>query len=84
MAMIESRTGRGFELIEFNDYYDKPCSLQQSSLALYELPGCSAVWLGQGENRMHLDQQRVEELVKRLQRWLETGKIHLESEESDV
>lgn len=77
LAMTESRTGRGFELVEFNDYYGKPCSLQQSSLALFEPPGSSAVWLGQGENRMHLDQTQVEELVKRLQHWLETGKIHL-------
>jgi hypothetical protein len=37
---------RGFELIEFRDRYDVPCSLQMSSLADYEQPGISAVWLG--------------------------------------
>lgn len=40
------RTNRGFELIEFHDYYGAKCSLQQSSLAIYEKPGASAIWLG--------------------------------------
>lgn len=40
------RTARGFQLIEFKDYYDTPCSLQASSLAHYEQPGISAVWIG--------------------------------------
>lgn len=40
------RTQRGFDLLEFKDYNDHPCSLQASSLALYEQPGTSAVWFG--------------------------------------
>lgn len=40
------RTARGFELLEFKDRYGTPCSLQASSLAEYEKPGTSAVWLG--------------------------------------
>jgi hypothetical protein len=40
------RDARGFELIEFRDKYDTPCSLQMSSLAEYEQPGISAVWFG--------------------------------------
>ncbi len=40
------RTTRGFELIEFKDRYDAPCSLQMSSLAGHAQPGISAVWLG--------------------------------------
>ena len=40
------RTGRGFEIISFEDRYGVKCSLQQSSLAEYEKPGISAVWLG--------------------------------------
>lgn len=40
------KTGRGFQLIEFKDRSDVPCSLQQSSLAEYTKPGISAVWLG--------------------------------------
>lgn len=39
-------TARGFELIEFKDHNGMGCDLQASSLALYERPGTSAVWLG--------------------------------------
>jgi hypothetical protein len=39
-------TSRGFEQVEFKDRYDAKCSLQASSLAEYEKPGTSAVWLG--------------------------------------
>lgn len=39
-------TGRGFEIIGFDDCYGAKCSLQQSSLAVYEQPGTGAVWLG--------------------------------------
>ena len=42
----QKRSGRGFPLVEFKDYYDTPCSLQASSLALYQQPGISAIWLG--------------------------------------
>ena len=41
-----ARTARGFELLEFQDRYGTPCSLQASSLAEHEKPGTSAVWLG--------------------------------------
>lgn len=39
-------TPRGFEIVKFSDRYNAQCSLQQSSLAEYEQPGTSAVWLG--------------------------------------
>lgn len=39
-------TGRGFEKITFRDFNGTECSLQQSSAAVYEQPGSSAVWLG--------------------------------------
>lgn len=45
------RTNRGFELVEFEDRYQIPCSLQASSLADYERPGTSAVWLGPNDAR---------------------------------
>lgn len=32
--------------MEFKDHYGHPCSLQASSLAIYQQPGTSAVWLG--------------------------------------
>lgn len=40
------KTGRGFEIVNFQDCYNTPCSLQASSLAEFEKPGTSAVWLG--------------------------------------
>lgn len=64
-------TSRGFDYIEFKDHNGEPCSLQVSSLALYQQPGISAVWLGCENNsfhpgtkeplspRMHLDRERV-------------------------
>ena len=64
---------RGFELINFRDAYGAFCSLQQSSLAEYEPPGTSAVWLGCGMNRMHLKREQVQELIAVLQYWLDTG-----------
>ena len=80
-------TERGFELITFADKYGDQCELQQSSLAEYEEPGTSAVWLGlAGDNprihptfgtslgmRMHLDREQVETLVAHLRRWLKMG-----------
>jgi hypothetical protein len=41
-----TKTQRGFQIIEFKDRYDNSCELQQSSLADYDQPGTSAVWLG--------------------------------------
>ena len=40
------RTSHGFEIINFTDHYNAACSLQASSLAAYEKPGTSAIWLG--------------------------------------
>ena len=76
-------TGCGFELIEFADKYGEPCSLQQSSLAEYDKPGTSAVWLGctpQGESlspRMHLDRKQVAALIAHLQRWLDADTFRM-------
>ena len=67
-------TARGFQIIEFIDHYGKECSLQQSSLALYEPPGSSAIWLGvNGTDRMHLTVAQVSALVDTLTNWLQTG-----------
>lgn len=64
-------TDRRFELLEFVDHYDEPCSLQASSLATYEKPGTSAVWLGIADERMHLDRDQVTALIAHLQSWLD-------------
>ena len=39
--MIQTKTHRGFDYIEFNDFYEKSCSIQKSSLATQD-----AIWLG--------------------------------------
>lgn len=50
-----TKTERGFECIEFEDYNKEPCSLQASSLAIYRQPGTSAIWLGCKNNgKLHL------------------------------
>ncbi len=42
-------TERGFEIIQFDDRYKTPCTLQQSSIfdpEYADFPGATAVWLG--------------------------------------
>ena len=39
--MKQTKTGRGFSLIEFEDRSDTPCTLQESSLATQ-----AAIWFG--------------------------------------
>ena len=41
MKMIRSKTGRGFDIITFDDLYNKHCSIQKSSLAFED-----AIWIG--------------------------------------
>lgn len=58
----QTTNGRGFKQIRFTDYYDVPCSLQASSLAIYQQPGISAVWLGTDDalpKVMHQDAARL-------------------------
>jgi len=66
-------TGRGFEIIHFQDANGIVCSLQQSSLADFSQPGTSAIWLGAGDDRMHLRLVDVVELTRRLNNWLAAG-----------
>jgi hypothetical protein len=42
----QKKSGRGFPLVEFKDYYDIPCSIEASTLAICQQPGTSAIWLG--------------------------------------
>lgn len=73
--MKVEKTQRGFEIVQFKDLYNEDCSLQQSSLAIYEQPGSGAIWFGvkKGNNRMHLSYEQVKELIPLLQNWVETG-----------
>lgn len=79
-------TARYFEIIRFEDRYKSACSLQQSSIADFEPPGSSAVWLGldAAENhdgvfdagnttRMHLDLKQVKALIAVLEQWVANG-----------
>lgn len=69
----QTRTERGFALVEFVDSYGVKCSMQASSLAEYEQPGTSAIWLGsEGAARMHLKRNQVEALANHLEAWLES------------
>jgi hypothetical protein len=66
-------TDRGFEIVEFTDLLDQQCTLQQSSIALFEKPGSGAIWLGPGKDRMHLRYETVVEILPLLQSWVENG-----------
>jgi len=69
------RTGRGFKIIEFLDYYSQSCSLQQSSLAEYTKPGSAALWLGVEGHRMHLSFGQVKMLIIALETWMKDCKF---------
>ena len=64
-------TPRGFQIIRFTDANQKQCSLQQSS-AIDDTtrgmsqPGIAFVWLGVGDERMHLSRDHVVDLVAQL------------------
>lgn len=70
-------TERGFQIIRFTDLYNNHCSLQQSSLAVYEQPGSGAIWLGLSGDRMHISFEQAQELSKYLQVWIETGRFDM-------
>ena len=44
MELKRGKTSRGFNLIEFEDLYHTPCSIQKSSLAMTD-----AIWIGVDE-----------------------------------
>jgi hypothetical protein len=82
-----TETSRQFEIIQFTDRYKTLCSLQQSSLADFEPPGSSAIWLGvdrqtgqhdgmfdqANQTRMHLDLEQVKALITVLEHWVQFG-----------
>ena len=72
------KTERGFELIKFKDIYGSECSLQQSSIALYERPGTGAIWFGTEDNRMHINLELLEALMPYLENWLKNGSFNEE------
>lgn len=66
----EEYTQRGFKFYQFHDRYDLLCSLQKSSLATED-----AIWLGTNDNRMHLTQEQVKQLLPILRKFVRTGRI---------
>ena len=75
------RTDRGLEILTFRDAYNQLCFLQQSSLADYETPGSSAIWLGRDEARMHLKIEQVKVLRDHLSAWIESGSFEAGSDD---
>ena len=66
-------TDRGFSRGEFWDRYNRPCSIQESSLATEQ-----CIWLGCDEGnsvRMHLTQAMAAELIPLMQHFVETGRL---------
>jgi len=90
MDIDEGQIERGFDRIEFRDYYGAACSLQYSSLATDQ-----AIWLGVDRDeygnemsvrddglgnaipggRMHLTRSMVAELLPYLQRFVTEGRL---------
>lgn len=80
-AMEIQTTQRGFQLIEFEDHNGQHCTLQQSSVALFQQPGTSAIWFGTGDNRMHITFEQFKELMPHLEAWQENGDFTLKDHE---
>lgn len=64
------KTRRGFLLGEFRDHNGEPCSIQESSVATEP-----CLWLGSEAARMHLTRIQAVDLVRHLQRFIETGSL---------
>lgn len=73
------KTYRGLKRGEFKDYlYGNACSIQESSLVKPRCPGRRVIWrrviwLGQDGFRMLLDRGLAKQLIRHLQKFVETG-----------
>jgi hypothetical protein len=83
----ETATEAGFPLVTWRDMYGVECSVEQSTIIVedpdseedpspLEMPGSSALWLGTVTGKMHLNRGQVRDLMKYLQRWLESGELY--------
>jgi hypothetical protein len=87
MELKERKTQRGFQIVEFDDYYGQKCSLQESSMV-----EPAAIWLGvdntgaqiTGPNgecnesvgaRMHLSIEQVKQLLVYLNTFVENDAL---------
>jgi hypothetical protein len=73
---------QGFQHVMFGDSYNRMCVVGQSSLAEYEPPGSSALWIGtvgtlagNQKSAMHLKTKEVKALVAVLEMWLQAGRL---------
>lgn len=72
---------RHFHFIEFADARMNRCYLSESSAIDdsergFNNPGSSFVRLGKEGQQMMLSREHVEELIKRMQTWLDTGSLN--------
>lgn len=74
-ALPVGHTSRGFGRIEFKDYYNGDCALQNSSL---NSPHC--VWLGTDRNMMHLTKKMAADLIPQLRYFVKHGEIYMPPE----
>jgi hypothetical protein len=73
-------TARGFDVIDFVDRNGVACSVQVSSIADFDTPGTSAIFIGANEKapgspRAHLTRDQAEGLIVALHTWLKTGRL---------
>ncbi len=68
--MKKIKIKKGLSSIEFTDFYNKHCSIQESSLSTQR-----AIWFGVDNARMHLTIDRVKEILPILNLFVETGEI---------
>jgi hypothetical protein len=61
---------RGFRVIDFTDRYGKACSAQESSIATER-----CLWLGVNDERMHLTQEMVANLLPALEHFAQAGTL---------
>lgn len=73
--LVFHTTPRGFYIAEFVDSYGKQCSLQDSSNV------DPHIWLGVGDERMHLTREMVAALIPHLARFVVNGWLRQEEEE---
>ena len=70
MSLNLTATPRGFLRGEFLDRYGASCSIQDSSLATE-----FCIWLGKDEERMHLTQAMVQDLLPHLEKFVRDGHL---------
>ncbi len=69
-------TDRGFQVVNFTDYYSQKCSLQESSVVPHIWLGVDVDLKGNEVNkRMHLSIEQVEALIPLLQHFVYYGKL---------